>query len=73
MMIIGATVVLLGVAMIVRLIVITPAQRRATLDRIGAAPHRASSNMDMSWKTALAIIGAMLAFFFYLALRVHAQ
>lgn len=73
LMIIGAALVLLGVAGIVRFLVITPAQRRATLDRIGAAPHRASSDMDMSWKTALAIIGAVLAFCSYLAFRVHAS
>lgn len=72
-MIIGAAVVLLGVAGIVSLLIATPAERRARLDRIGAAPHRASSDMDMSWKTALAIIGAVVALVFYLAFRVHAQ
>lgn len=72
-MIIGAALVLLGVAMIVSLLLATPAERRARLDSTGAAPHRASSDMDMSWKTALAIIGAVVALFFYLAFRVHAQ
>ncbi|MGJ7567188.1 hypothetical protein ACSFBM_25290 [Variovorax sp. GB1R11] len=73
LMIIGAAVVLLGVAMIVSLLIATPAERRARLDRIGAARHRASSDMDMSWKTALAIIGAVVALVFYLAFRIHAQ
>ena len=71
--ILGAAVALCGIAGIVKFIVDTPDQRRATLARLGRVPSRAHSDTDISWPTGLAIIGAVVAFFLYLGFRVHTQ
>lgn len=72
-MILGAAVALCGIAGIVKFIVDTPDRRRATLARLSSAPPRHHSDTDISWPTALAIIGAVVAFFLYLGFRVHTQ
>jgi hypothetical protein len=72
-MILGAAVALCGIAGIVKFIVDTPDQRRATLARLGSVPPRAHSDTDISWPAALAIIGAVIAFFLYLGFRAHTQ
>jgi hypothetical protein len=72
-MIIGAAVALCGVAGIVKFLIDTPAQRQATLARSSAVSPRDHRSTDIPWRIALAIVGAVVAFFLYLGFRVHMQ
>ncbi|WP_280808212.1 hypothetical protein [Variovorax boronicumulans] len=72
-MILGAAVVLCGIAGIVKFIADAPEERRATLARLDAAPPRNHRGTDIPWSIALAIIGFIVAFFLYLGFRVHSQ
>jgi hypothetical protein len=71
--IIGAAIALAGVAGIVRLIVTTPARRQEALARMDDMTLRDRRGPEIPWWGAMAVIGGVAAFFFYLAYRVHAS
>lgn len=72
-MVIGTAIALCGLAGIVKFLINTPDQRRATLARLDAESFRDRSDTDIPWSIALAIVGAVVAFFLYLGFKVYTQ
>ncbi|WP_395346014.1 hypothetical protein [Variovorax sp. UC122_21] len=72
-MIIGAGVFLLGVGIVIKFLFAARAERQAMLARMDDAFLRSSREEPIPRGVALAIIGAVVAFFVYLGFRIHAQ
>lgn len=70
-MTIGAAFALLGVVGIVKFLISTPTQRQAALTRLDGVTLRDSRGEKIPWSAAIAVIGGVVAFFIYLAFRVH--